>query len=228
MRDTNLIRAGKNKQKEEAIRKRQTTDVCAYPFVFPTGPQGHRRYALYDTFFCTFPASQDQTTRSDTAPADGDILLAYTAWMSRTKTDYPLHSNLINYLSQEDKTIIHLDTVCALHHFLISSKFAYGGYIMSADDGDAHVTLVYYRAYPTSTEGLIVDPNIFFLREAQRDVSTHCQISDQWSGDMSELCAQPGVDTDIDYVPLDKCLYATVTAYLKPNFQAKTAHMTAN
>lgn len=217
--DANLIRAGKIKHKEAAIRK--MTDVRRYPFSFPTtGSQGHKRYVLYDSFYCIFP--------STVSGVESDILMTYTSWLSRTKTEYPLPNSVSEYLAREGRAIVHVDTVHAMNHFLIANKFSFGGHVLNADeDGYVSVSLIYYRTQPVSTEGIIVDPNLFFLKEAQKDSTTSCRISDQWSGDVADAVAsaQVGVDTDIEHVPLDKCLYVAVTAYLKAGFQVKSSHM---
>ena len=76
----------------------------------------------------------------------------------------------------------------------------------------------------------MVDPNLFLLKESQKDTTTTCQISDQWIGKIVDAVAvdQRVVDTDITNVPLNKTLYATVTALLKHTFITKPSHMVVN
>ena len=227
--DANLIRADKNKPLEERLIKKKTTDIFGYPFVLPSGPQGHRRYALYDTFYCVFPSHEGPPTGGG---YEEGILMAYSAWMNRSKTDHPLPTSLLETLGREDKSIVQEDTVTVLNHFFIFNKFAYGGYVISADedDGDPTVTMIYYRSQPLESTGLMVDPNLFLLKESQKDTTTACQISDQWIGKIVDAVAvdQRVVDTDITNVPLNKTLYATVTALLKHAFITKPSHMVVN
>ncbi|KAK3786576.1 hypothetical protein RRG08_036681 [Elysia crispata] len=231
--DTSLTRAGKNKQLEALlVKKRKTIDCVGYPFVLPKGPQGTKRIVLYDTYYCIFPPPAEiisTTAFIDNTNNQESILMSYSSWLKKIR-DPPLHANLTGTLKREDKVIVQRDTVVALNNFLITNKFVYGGHVLSADDddGDPKVTLIYYRSQPMCETGIVLDPNLFFLRESQEDTTTSCHVSDQWVGEIvsSLELAKKGVDTDImTGVPLDKVLYATVTTSLGHAFHTRQSHM---
>ena len=237
--DATLVRAGKNKLIEEAMmRRRNTTDVVSYPFTLPAGSQGHRRYVLYNRFYCIFPVpDQTQAVGGALVPpstlsgstADESVLMAYSAWLTKCKSEHPLNETLLGALKKADRKFIHEDTVYAINHFLVSHKFAYGGYVFTDPEGvggDTTVSLVYYRANPMIKSGLMIEPNLFFLKESHHDASTKCQISDHWSWALVDGMTQPpvGMDTDITSVPPDKTLYAVVTAPLKHEFYTQPPH----
>lgn len=227
-----LVRADKNLAFEaveggDTCTKR-TTDICTYPFVLSQRvSQSHRRYILYNTFYCIFPPSEEKTV----APAfQDDILRAYGAWLAKVKSEYGLPAEMLEAMKKENKTLVHEDAAAALNHFFVSNKFVCGGYVISSgDDGeDTTITLVYHRTQPVPKDGgILVDPNIFCLLESIRDITTHSQINNEWRGTIAKEISmtQLGVDTNITSVPLDKTLYGTVTCALKTSFFPQPDHI---
>lgn len=214
-----LVRADKNKALEEMINRRKTTDVCWLPFVFPSGAQGHRQFVIYENFYCILPPPLQQEEE------EGAAIRAYSAWLNKAKSEHPLPEGMMEKLRKDNKTVEQTDVLTAMHHFFVSNKFTPGGFVLSADEEEPTVTLVYYRTQPIP-DGVLVNPYLFSLLDSQSDTHTHTQINNEWCGEIIKMvaAAQRGADTDITHIPLDKTLYATVTSTLKPSFFTQQTH----
>lgn len=233
---THLIRADKDLILEQRLKQhKNTTDVCNLPFVFPNGNQSTKRYVLFDQFYCVFPAYKfvaPDTITEGVADINSlvDPLRAFTAWLAKAKTAYPLSESVSNALKRENKRVDKIECLMAFNYFFVSNKFTFGGYAMATDDdgGVPTLTMTYYRTQGIPKDlGIPVDQNLFNLLESMNDESTHVQVHNEWTGDITKLVsmAQKGTETNIDDVPLDKTLYATVTVNLKPEFFTQQEHL---
>lgn len=232
-----LVRADKNLAVEalqqDATSRNNTLDVCSLPFAFPYGgrKQTHKRYALYNSFYCVFPPDRDKSTT--TAAFQDQILRDYGAWLTKCKFKYALPVSVVEVLKKENRAFVYPDSTFAFNHFYIDNKFVCEGYVLSGKDDKeedaATITMVYHRTQPIpKDENIFVDPNIFCLLESLGDTTTHSQVYNEWcEGDFAQKVsmAQLGANTDIQTVPLDKALYATLTCALKTVFFSQTEHI---
>lgn len=225
-----LIRADKNLAFEAASASgnKKTTDVCTFPFQLSRQSSlSHRRYVLYNSFYCIFPP--EEKTPGDNTMTPDEVLRAYGGWLAKAKTEHTLPADVLEAIKRDNKTFVYQDAAAVLNHFFVCNKFVWGGYVLSSgDDGeDTTITLVYYRTQAISKDGgIVVDPNIFCLMESIGDITTNSEINNEWCGTIAKevSMAQLGVDTNISSVPLDKTLYGTVTCALKTTFYTQTEH----
>ena len=229
-----LVRADKNlamnAMMDAGQSGRRTLDVCAHPFVFPSGSQTFRRYVLYNSFYCVFPPEDTSSSSTSAVVSQDQVLRDYGTWLTKCKREHDLPQGVIAALKKESRALIHPDAAAAFNRFYVTNKFVCGGYVLSVgDDGeDTTVTLIYHRTQPLQKdERVLVDPNLFCLLESLGDITTHSQVHNEWCGAAARevSLAQYGVDTDIVSVPLDKAFYATLTCALKTSFYPRDEHV---
>lgn len=216
---TSLKRADKEKILQQQINQQKNlTDLCTLPFIFKKGDHSSKVYVLFNTFYCVFPNNNNRISTE---------LKEYTTWLSKIKTVYPLPDNITNAIKRENKTVENLECLMAFHFYFIENKFKLGGFVKIHPE---KISLIYYRTQDIPKDGIPIDRNIFNLIESSNDETTYVEVHDKWIGEIADAIAtsQKGIQTNINEVPLDKTLYATVSVRLKPEFFIHQEHLGHN